>query len=150
MVAHHPKDYAVIKALNVNIRKSIHGANNSSTSQASSKQCKTEITKENSEDEGEWLDSEFVSCQNGADNNSTSSQSDDHGDNSVTQHPQAVSTPKQNKSNNTMSPNVNGTKKDNFMESNMLFGKFIATELGRFEGKERYIVMQKIMRILME
>lgn len=155
MIAHHPEDFAVVKALNVSLRKDTNEANNSTTAtttttaQGSPKDCKTENASENSEDDAEWLDSEFVNCQNNADNNPTSSQTDDHGDDTNTQH-HAVSAPKKFKINNSFSLNVSGTNRDNVMESNMLFGKFIAAELGRFQGKERYIVMQKIMRTLME
>lgn len=151
MVAHHPEDFAVVKALNVSLRKENGEANNTSTTtQSSPKDCKIESALENSEDDAEWLDSEFVSCQNSADNNPTSSQTDDHGNDPPMQHQQAVSTPKKLKIHNSFSLNVSGTSRDNMMESNILFGKFIAAELGRFQGKERYIVMQKIMRILME
>lgn len=154
MVAHHPEDFAVVKALNVSLKKDNSEANNSTTTatttQGSPKQCKAENASENSEDDTEWLDSEFVSCQNSADNNPTSSQTDDHADATPTQHQQAVSTPKKFKNNNSFSLNLSAMNRNNMMESNMLFGKFIAAELGRFKGKERYIVMQKIMRILME
>lgn len=154
MVAHHPEDFAVVKALNVSLRKDNNEANNTSTTttttQGSPKECKTEHASENSEDDAEWLDSEFVSCQNSADNNPTSSQTDDHVDGTPTQHQHTVSAPKKIKISNSCSLSVTESNRDNMMESNMLFGKFIAAELGRFHGKERYIVMQKIMRILME
>lgn len=150
MVAHHPEDFAVVKALNVSIRKDNgETSNTATTTQCSPKDCKTENGSENSEDGAEWLDSEFVSCQNTADK-PTSSQTDDHGVDTPVQHQHTVSTPKKFKNNNSCSLNVSGSNRDSMMESNMLFGKFIAAELGRFQGKERYIVMQKIMRILME
>lgn len=161
MVAHHPEDFAVVKALNVSLKKENSDANNTTTTtttstttittQDNTNDCKTENTSVNSDDDAEWLDSEFVNCQNSADNNPTSSQIDDHGDYTPTQQHTAASTPKKFKTNNNLSLNASGINRDNDKtESNMIFGKLVAAELGRFHGKERYIVMQKIMRIFME
>lgn len=152
MLAHHPEDFAVVKALNTSIKKDLNDANSTtlSSTQGSPKNCKAENASENSDDDAEWLDSEFVNCQNSVDNNPTSSQTDGHGVETPTEHQPAVSAPKKFKKNNHFSLNVSGLSDHSMMESNMLFGKFIAAELGRFRGKERYIVMQKIMRILME
>lgn len=159
MKSRHPEDYTVIEALNASLIKKPHACthktNTSTHFKKEVEERRSSPMDEISEDEAEWLDSELVDCQNKVNNNTTfphdnDSATDDRRDKSLTPQQYEESPPKNIKIINSTSLKLNETDKINSTESNMLFGKFIASELGRFKGKDRYLVMQKIMGILMQ